>query len=247
MRGGVIFDENRSKNLAQKVDKTQKIRHNTLIMSEPRRLQSVVNRNERPKPKTIRPQQAEPFPPAAPELKTEREKKSREWKRISEYVSNKVEADHIAQGLDTIARMEAGEPVTPEEMKRSKQAQKIVAEFQKRYPRKEISTVVEDIRVQMNTMLGVDASTMATEGIELPTGEKFNAIQDYLETISSTQPLLDGLEQSYADDQTPTPARALALQFMAREGVKTPEEGILRVRQILRQKKDTLQRLGIEM
>ncbi len=220
-------------------------------MTEPtQRLQPAQPGLERPKPQTIQPHQETPFPQASVEQlanRTETEKTEQEWKELTEYVLLKMEGDRILDGLETISALESGAPAGKMGTPNFKEAQTVMLEWQQAFPGKELTELVMDIQTRIRNDLGKEAANLAAAGIEVPTGVKFDAIEDYLITTPRAERLLKGLSQALEEHPAATPERARAQHYLVNEKLRTPQEGIQRVRETMQKKIDILQRLGIQV
>lgn len=221
-------------------------------MTEPGARLQPLKKLERPKPHTIQPAEETEFPQASVEqlgARTETERTQQEWKATKDFVLLQAEANRIMDGLNTIAAMESGQGINAEKIKSPnfKEAQKTVAEWQTVFPQKEIAELVADIQRRIQNNLGREVANLTAAGIEVPSGVKFDAIQDFVTTAPTARLLLTGLRQSMTENPIASPERARAQRFLANENLRTPQEGIKRIEEIMQGKIDVLNRLGIQI
>lgn len=222
-------------------------------MPEPKRgVQPTQKKLERPKPQTIQPADDEKFPRASVEQlaqRTESEKTQETWRALVDYTLLQMEANRLHDGLDTITALESGTGA-PEGKLHSpnfREAQKLLREWQTAFPQKDILEVVSDIKTRLRNNLGKEASNLAAAGIELPTGVKFDALEDYISTAPTAEKLLRGLQEAMQEHPPATPTRARAEHFLVNEKLSSPEAGIQLVTRVMEDKIAILQRLGIQV
>lgn len=219
-------------------------------MPEPRSLPKQ-GRLERPKPQTIKPPEKDNFPPSLQELaqRTEGERKEQEWKALTNFVLLKAEGDRILDGIKILQAMESGEGADVSKLRSPnfREAQGVVSEWQRAFPGKDVGEIADMIRIRIQNNIGREAGNLAAQGIEAPTGVKYEALEDYITTAPIAERLLRGLEQNTRENSPATPERARAQHYLANNGLRSPQEGIRHVQETMQNKRAILQRLGIQV
>lgn len=207
---------------------------------------------ERPRPQVIQKPDTETYPKALVEQlaqRTEGERIQETWKSLVDYTLLEMEANRLNDGLDTIAALESGTGAPQEKLHSPnfKEAQRLLSEWQTAFPKKDILEMVSDIKTRIRNNLGKEASNLAAAGIELPTGVKFDALEDYISTAPTAELLLRGLQQAMQEHPPATRDRARAEHFLVNEKIRSPEAGIQLITRVMEDKIAILQRLGIQV